>query len=470
MRLPVTLIKGEHVSSRTDYRDNLPVNMYAVEKPILGAQGYMLQYPGLTQIGTGFGADRGGIYNERFNQHYRVSGTKFVSVATDGTVTELGDVPGSGQARLQDLYGFNTQAIVANGRMFLYDPVAGFREVTDLDLGNPIDGVWIDNYYFLTDGEYLYHTDLNDESAIDPLKFATAEFMADPSLAVVKTSDNKVMVFGRYSIEYLSDDATANFSFTRIETRAQKLGIVATHAKTEVKDTFYILGGSRNDSISVHQVASGASKKVSTREIDRIIEQYAEGDLVDVRMESRSEKNTTFILVHLPRETLLYNETIAQKLGPEYAWSILKTDIQSSSPYRGINGVFDARVGAWIYGDIRDGTIGLLDERVMTHYDNKVEWLLYSPFLGLDGASIDQLEIQTIPGHNIEDDATVALSLTSDGVSYGTEYWMQYGEPNDYGHRFIARRLGYVRDYVGFKFRGVSESRMAFALMNVEYN
>ena len=56
--------------------------------------------------------------------------------------------------------------------------------VTDSDLGDPIDGVWVDSYYFLTDGEYIYHTDITDETSIDPLKYATAEFMPDPSLGL----------------------------------------------------------------------------------------------------------------------------------------------------------------------------------------------------------------------------------------------------------------------------------------------
>ena len=82
--------------------------------------------------------------------------------------------------------------------MFLYSVGGGFVEVTDINLGDPIDGVWINGYYFLTDGENIYHTDINDESAIDPLKFATAEFMPDTSVGLGKTQDNKVIVFGRY--------------------------------------------------------------------------------------------------------------------------------------------------------------------------------------------------------------------------------------------------------------------------------
>jgi hypothetical protein len=47
---------------------------------------------------------------------------------------------------------------------------------------------------------------------------------------------------------------------------------------------------------------------------------------------------------------------------------------------------------------------------------------------------------------------------------------MDYGQPEEYEKRFILNRLGYVNNWVGFRFSGESESRMAFALMVVEYS
>ena len=468
--IPVTLIKGDKVSNLTDYRDALSVNMYAIEKEVLGARGYMLVYPGLTSFGTGLGIDRGANYNEREEAHFRVSGTHLISVSAFGVVTDLGDIPGTSQCRLQNFYSFNTQGIIADGRMFLYSAAAGFSEVVDADLGNPIDGVWIDGYYFLTDGEYIYHTDITDESAIDPLKFATAEFMPDPSLGVAKTKDNKIMVFGRYTIEYFANDASENFAFQRLATRAQKLGIVATHAKCEVKGNFYIVGGPKEEAVSVHILAAGASEKVATREVEKILAQYTEPELADIRLETYTKDGSTFILVHLPSEVLCFNETVAKSLGLQYAWSILKTDTIGDNPYRAINGIFDARNSLWLYGDKLDASLGKLDDSVVTHYGEKVEWELFTPFLYLEKMSIDKVEITTIPGFNIIDDATVAISLTENGLTYGGEYWLEYSEPLDYGNRFIFRRLGYVKDFVGFKFRGISTSKMAFGLMKVAFS
>ena len=463
----ITLIKGDKIDDNTDYRDALPVNMYAVPREVLGAKGYMLCYPGLTSFGIGSGVDRGGIYNERFGAHYRVSGTKLIEVSSAGIITELGDVSGTEQIALP--FSFNTQCIIADGKMFLYSPGGGFSEVVDGDLGNPIDGVWIDGYYFLTDGEYIYHTDIANENAIDPLKFATAEFSPDPTLGVGKTTDNKVMVFGRYSIEYFANTANVNFAFSRIETRAQYIGIVATHAKCRVGNKWFIVGGSRYEAVGVHIVGAGQFTKISTREIDKIIAKYSETELSDIRMECRMEDDIVFIVIHLPDYTLCYNYTVGSVLGNSVAWSYLKSQVLTHSYYNGINGVFDPRISKWIYGDRASTTIGKLDNTKFTQYDVLMEWVLYTPIIQLDSASIDRVEVITVPGHTTALDGTVAFSLTTDGINYGTETHIMYGEPSEYNQRFIINRIGYVRDKIGFKFRGATTSRMAFGLMKVTY-
>ena len=463
----VPIIKGDTIGIETDYRDALPVNMFAVKRDILGAKVYMLQYPGLSSFATAVGKDRGGNYNERHGNHYRISGGQLVSIDSSGTVTSLGPVHGQSQVAMP--YSFNTQCIIADGRMYLYSPSGGFSEVTDPDLGIPIDGVWINGYYFLTDGEYIYHTDITNESSIDPLKFATAEFMPDKSLGVGKTQDNKVIVFGRYSLEYFVDAANTDFAFQRVESRAQKIGIVATHAKVETESGWYICGGRKGDCVSIHIVNIGSTQRVATREIDKIIGKYSEEDLSDIRLESYEEDGVRFVLVHLPSETLCFHDTAAKDFGPSVAWSVLKTDVAGSSPYRGINMVNDPRLGYWLCGDKIDGRVGKIDDTVATHYGELAEIIAYTPFLNLETASIDELSIETIPGRTDVSDATVAVSATYDGATFGNEVWMNYGARQKYGQRFIMYRLGYVSDWIGFKIRAASRSRMSFAMMRITY-
>ncbi|MFV2057383.1 MAG: packaged DNA stabilization protein [Thiohalomonadales bacterium] len=465
MRKQVNLLRGDKKGKNTEYRDSLPVNMSAVIKPMFGAAGYMLQQPGLTIHATGSGKDRGGLWNERQKNHYRVSGTEFISIDSSGGITFLGNVPGIDKASMP--YSFNTQAVIANGQMWLYNG-ATFIEVTDPDLGNPISCVWIDQYYFLTDGEYIYHTDIADETAIDPLQFATAEFSPDPTLAVDKTTDDKAVVFGRYSIEYFANVASSNFAFTRINSRAVKAGIVGSNCKTEMGGAFYIMGGRKEEDISIHVVGVGDISKIGSREVDKLIGQYTELELSDASLEARTEDGIMYLIVHLPNETLLFNADIAKQSGASQAWSILQTDITGNSQWRAINGTFLPTLGNWVYGDKIDGSIGILDETVATHYGEIARWELSTPFLKLETLSIDELEIETIPGYTTTKDATVSISLTYDGVTYGKEWFKMYGMPSDYGARFILYSLGYIPNWVGFKFRGSTKSRMAFSAATIE--
>ena len=460
----VNIIKGDSIGLDTEYKDSLPVNMYAVQKEILGAKGYLVCYPGLTTFGVSVGPDRGAVYNERMGLHFRVSGNKLISVNKYGSIVDLGEIPGEKQVSMP--YSFNTQAIVTDGRVFLYSLADGLIEITDTDLGSPFDGVWIDGYYFFVDGEYIFHTDIADESSIVPLSFGTAEFMPDQSIAVAKTQDDKAIVFGRYSIEYFEDIATPNFAFQRMSSRAQKIGIVSTHAKCEVEGFFYILGGRKNEQLGIHVISIGNSVKVSTKEIDSIISQYTEDDLVNVRIEARKERDTTFVIVHLPQHTLCFNETLAAKVGYDYAWTELRT---GEGNYLAINGIYDARISKFVYGDKYGYELKYLDYSLFSQSGVEQEFILDSPFVYMGGKSIDIMEMNTIPGRNSVNDATVAFSITTDGTTYSHESWSLYGSNDEYNNRFIALRLGYISNWVGFRFRGKTKSRMSFSGMKISY-
>lgn len=455
------LIKGDSIGVETDYRDALPINMTAVVKQMFGANGYMLQHPGLTKYSEGIGIDRGGLWNERHGEHYRVSSGTLIKVDAAGAITALGTVPGLDTASLP--YSFNTQGIVADGRFFLYDPANGLVENTDPNLGNPVDATWINGRYFFTDLENIYHTNITDETQIDTLKFATSEFSPDPTLGVGKTFDNKAIAFNRYSTEFFKDIASANFSFTRQENRAIKAGIVGTHCKVEIGNDWYIMGGRKAENVSIHVLNGANIVNVSTREVDKTIAKYTEEQLSISVLEARTVDNYAYLIVHLPAEVLIFNKTIAKAAGKEAAWSILSTGIEKPVQWRGKFGVFEPRLGKWVYGDKRNSNLGILDDTAATQYDELSEWQLNTPFMYFNALSIDEIEVETIPGHSTDDDATVFISLTYDGMTHGFEYRKVYGEPSGFAKRFISYQYGHIDAWVSIKMRGASRSRMAFS-------
>tara|TARA_R110002020_G_scaffold467655_1_gene691386 strand:+ start:19655 stop:21064 length:1410 start_codon:yes stop_codon:yes gene_type:complete len=466
--MEIPLVKGDTYDSTVDYRDSLPVNMYAVMRAIKGTQGYMNQFYGLTKFVDGVGVDRGGVLVSRtgLEGHYRVSGTSFIKVNTNGTTTVLGAVTGSDQCSFA--YSFDNIAIVGNGRLYYYNPTNGFREITDPIIGNPIDIVWADGVFILTDGEGVFHSDVADENLYRALDFSDATFRPDPSLGLGINEDNELLVFGKFTIEPFRNIGAQDFIFRSITSKYLKLGCVGTQARKEMNGFWYVVGRRKETAVGFHQIKSGGEKKLSSREIDKVLAEYDDEQLATVTIDAFTKENVKMILIHLPDKTILFNETIAENHGSDNAFTILKSDTIGDRTYRARNFIFDGDTNEWIGGDKLNSNIGYLDETKATHYDEIAEWLLYTPIVsGLETASIDELELNTIAGFSPDNDATVFYSTSETGLIFSQEYTQLYTDNHNYNQRFIIRPRHYVRDDVAFKFRGASRSRMNFSLLKL---
>jgi len=469
MELPIPIGLGDEHGSETDYRDQLPINYTLVERKIKGAKGYLLSHPGITAFGTGVGIDRGGIYNERQRNHLRISGEALILVDTDGATTTLGVISGSEQAILP--YSFTTQGIIADTRFWLFDGTI-LQEVVDPNLGSPIDCVWINGVYFLTDGETVYHTRADSEFAIDPLTFATAEFSPDRTWGLLKNIQNQVVVLNRYSAEWFRDTGSSiagRFRFERIRGKSVKVGIVGTNCKAELDGRIFILGGRKEESPSIHVLTSGREETVASREIDKILATYTESELRQAVLEARVEEREKYLYVRLLRDTLLFDLTIFQKFGIERAWTIVKSSVTGDTPWRGRNGVFDPRAAKWIYGDDIDGRLGFLDNTTNNQYGDQSENIFFTNIVNIESSSINELELDTIPGFS-SGEVTVFVSLSYNGVTYGKEHAVTESDQFEYDKRFIARRLGYVDKLFNFKFRVVSPHQTAFSKLMIDHD
>ena len=480
--MQIPLIKGDSVDNNVDYRDVLPINMFAIPKQILDAKGYMINWYGLESYAVGQGVDRGAIWvsNEELPNiegHYRVSGNSLISV-TNGVVTVLGTIPGTGQISMD--YSFNNLAIVANKSLYYYNPTDGLRQISGIvddgdetpigtSVGNPIDLTWVDGYFFLTDGINIYHSDITNEERFLALDFSNAQTSPDASRGLGRNEDNEVVVFGSFSVEPFVNVGSENFAFRRLPQKAQKIGILGTHCKAEMNGKWYTLSRRKESAPSFHIISLGNEQAISTRETDQLLSEYTEDQLDTVTVDTMIRDNIKFAIFNLPDLTLVFNETIAEAMGVENAWTVLKTDVLGDQTYRAKNPVFDPRNAKWVVGDKRDATIGTMDKSICTHYGDIAEWVLHTPFMNFGGRVVTDLEIKTIPGIAPDNDATVAMSVTVNGRTHSQERWVQMGKNLDYQQRFIVRNpVGFIRDYFGFKFRGASRSRMSFANLSIE--
>lgn len=465
--IQLPLLRGDK-NTDLDYRDLLPVNMMPVIRDIKGDSGYLLTVDGLEEHAQTGGKARGGYYNERFRKHFRVSGDQLQEISIDGTVTNIGLIPGTGECRFAS--SFNTQAILADGRLFYYDN-ATLREVIDPDLGFPIDITWFRGVYVLTDGSTVYQSDITDEFSFSPLKFVTSEFSNDDTVAVRQTENNQVMAFNRTSIEFFffNPNVDPNVSvLNAVQGKSLRVGAVSASAIAEVEGSYFCIGSRPDESFRCFMVGVGGQEQpVSTRHIEQILEEKTLAQLARAYVESVYKDKQHYFILHLDDCTLVYNHTIGRKTGIDSAWSMLSTGVEGEI-YRAKYGVFDPRVNEWIFADIKENKLGKLVSDSAKQYDEDVECLMYTPQFKLESASIDKLEIDTIPGFG-ESQIDTFISTSVDGVSFSQERRKLFNKPRGYGARYIARRFGYVNDHYMFKIRTVGGEKSAFSTFRVFY-
>lgn len=468
-QLKLPLLKGD-AQTDLDYRDLLPVNMIPVSRNVKGDTGYLLTHDGLKEFAQVSGKARGGFFNERFRKHFRVSGQRLEEIGTDGTVTVIGTIPGNDVCKFAA--SFNTQAILSEGRLFLYDN-ATLKEVTDPDLGLPIDITWFRGVYVLTDGATVFQTDILDEYSINPTKFVTSEFSNDPTVAVRQTNNNQIIAFNRTSIEFFffNPNAGAGASvLSPVQGKANKVGAVSSSAITEMSGIYFCVGSRENESHKLYAInGTGLEQTVSTRHVEQILGDYTQAQLKRIYIESRYKDNQHILLVHLEDCTLLYNHTIAQKYGIELAWSIVKTGVEGAAPWRAKYGVFDVRINKWIYGDLQENKLGELSSDTAAQYGEQVETEFYTPVVYIGGnAVVQDIELQNIPGYSVTD-ASLFYSFTDDGQTYGQESTFNVSKDLEYKRSIKIRNNGLFKELLGIKMRVVSKYKQAFNNLTVNY-
>lgn len=460
MQIPI--LSGIYASPNADFRTSLPRNLVPVPKQTGISQGYLRPADGLALYGTGPGIDRGG-WNWN-GTCYRVMGTKLVSVSSSGVVTTLGDVGAGGQVTMD--HSFDRLAIWSGGRLYYWNG-ATLTQVTDPDLGTVIDGRWIAGYFMSTDGVNLIVTELNDPTAVNPLKYGSAESDPDPIMAVDELR-NEAYALGRYTIEVFENVGGDLFPFQRIEGAQVTRGVVGTHAYSQISETFAFLGSGRNEAPAVYLMGPGQTVKISTREIDEILSGYTEAQLSVVVAETKVDKGHEQLLIHLPDQCLVY-DVAASKVVQEPVWFTLTSSVVGLGTYRARSLVWC--YDRWIAGDPTSTNIAQLVDNIGTHYGETIGWdfgtlVVYN---GARGAIFHEMELVGLPGRvALGKDPVIWTSYSLDGETFSQEIPTAAGKQGQRAKRIAWRRQGKMRAYRIQKFRGTSDSHMAIAALEVQ--
>lgn len=461
MQLPI--LSGIYSDNGPDLRTSYPVNLIPVPKESGISAGFLRPADGIVANGSGPGIDRGGINWD--GVCYRVMGTKLVTVASDGTVTVLGDVGGPVNTLVTMDYSFDRLAIASGGRLYYWNGT--LTQVTDPDLGVVLDVVWIDGYFMTTDGEFLVVTELSDPTQVNPLKYGSSEVDPDPIVAILKLR-NEIYALNRNTIEVFDNVGGEFFPFQRIDGAQIQKGVIGTQGCCVYLENIAFLGSGRNESPAIYVGSNAQAQKISTQEVDEILLQYSEDQLVGVKLEARNDKSHQFLYVHLPDRTLVYDAAASTELKTP-VWFTLSSSIDGFRQYRARNFVW--AYDKWLVGDPHSSQIGYFVDDISTHWGQIIRWEFGTIIVYNEGkgAIFNKLELVSLTGRvALGIDPIISTSYSVDGLSWSQDRPIRVGTIGNTQKRLAWFQQGHMRNWRIQRFRGDSQSHLSFVRLEAQ--
>jgi len=461
--MQISIVKGIYTNNVSDIAVSFPKNLMPVIQESGISSGYLRPTDGIVSYGNGPGISRGAI-NWKDNC-YRVMGEKLVRISSSGSYVELGTVDNDGlQVRMD--YSFTHLGIVSSGKFYLYDGES-LRQVTDRDLGFVIDGMWIDGYWMLTDGEYLIVTELNDPFTVLPTKYGSSEIDPDPIVGLKKLR-NEAYAINRNTIEIFDNRGGTGFPFQRVSGAQIERGSVGTFASCIYMEKLVFVGGGRNEGISVYFAINGQTQKISTMDIDKTLATYSEHELSKILCETRVGNGENQLWIRLPDKTFVYDYE-ASAVSETPIWHVLSSSPSNNSEYRAQNLVYC--YGKFLVGDTVSAKYGYLSESVHTHWGESVGWEFSTQMLynKSKGAVINSIELVSITGRmEVGESPSISTQYSVDGQTFSQPRFISIGKSGQRTKRIVWFRQGFFRNFRIQKFNGNSDSMTSFARLEIE--
>ena len=457
----IAILKGIYADNVGDFVESKPINREPVVMDTGLSQGFLRVAPGVVGTDQGSGDDRGGILWN--GVAYRVIGSRLVRLDSAGKIFDIGNVGPGGPCWFD--YSFDQLAVGSGTNVFLYD---GFtiNQITDPDLGQIIDGIWIDGYFLMTDGEFLVVTELNNPTAIDPLKYGSSEEDPDPILGVIKVR-GEVYALNRYTTENFLNAGSTGFPFARNSGGLIPFGAVGTKAKAAFLQTFAFVGSARGEALGVYIAGNGDASKLSDRFIDQELAKLTDAEAAAIQCESRVDADEQRFLIHLPDKTLVYYATASSR-SQSKIWAIYASGVGADEAYRGRNGV-PAYGKTWV-GDA-DGNVGYLDTSVSTQFGKIAGRRIDTALLYNEAGRgiINSVELAGLPGRApLGAEPRIFMSWTIDGVSWSQERVVTAGRAGEKATRMQWRPNIRFNQWIGMRFREADEGLQTYARLDAK--
>lgn len=298
-------------------------------------------------------------------------------------------------------------------------------------------------YVFAQAGtDTFWLTSLDDESKPDLVAPAyRAENMPDGILAVREYRDF-ILAFGSSTIEFFKLTGNSENLVQFASSYMVPIGIAGQFCLTEFAESFAFITSPARGQVVVAVMGQGVYNQISDRNTNKILAGYSKDELAGSFVESLKTEDNQFLILHLPRHTLVYNAT-------SQLWSIIKTGLNDAT-HRAVD--YRNEGDAVTCGDKLAGFIGVQDQTTSAQYGEDQEIILYSPLINAERSLMFDMQITANSGLASEV-RRIFVSSTADGINYGPEKPIEFDGPWQWLRRAIIRRVGQVVVRIGFKLR-----------------
>ena len=298
-------------------------------------------------------------------------------------------------------------------------------------------------YVFAQAGtDTFWLTSLDDESKPDLTAPAyRAENMPDGILAMREYRDF-ILAFGSSTIEFFKLTGNSENLVQFSSSYMVPVGIAGQFCLTEFMESFAFITSPARGQVIVAVMGQGVYNQISDRNTNKILAGYTKEELAGSFVESLKTEDNQFLILHLPRHTLVYNAT-------SQLWNIIKTGLDD-----GVHRAIDYRNEGDVVtcGDKLAGFIGVQNQATSAQYGEDQEIILYSPLINAERGLMFDMQITANSGLASEV-RRIFVSSTADGINYGPEKPIEFDGPWQWLRRAIIRRVGQVVLRIGFKLR-----------------
>lgn len=298
-------------------------------------------------------------------------------------------------------------------------------------------------YVFAKAGtDTFWLTSLDDESKPDLVAPAyRAENMPDGILAMREYRDF-ILAFGSSTIEFFKLTGNSENLVQFASSYMVPVGIAGQFCLTEFMESFAFITSPARGQVIVAVMGQGVYNQISDRNTNKILAGYSSNELAGSFVESLKTEDNQFLILHLPRHTLVYNAT-------SQLWNIIKTglndDVHRAIDYRNEGDVVTC-------GDKLSGLLGKQDLTTSAQYGEDQEIILYSPLINYERGLMFDMQLTANSGLSSEV-RRIFVSCTADGINYGPERPIEFDGPLQWLRRAIIRKVGQIVIRLGFKLR-----------------